>query len=132
MKDTKKTSLPSELITEENEGTYLHLDRRREWRLELPLQVLVKGTQPNGQPFEEITVLENISSTGAYFGLDAVLTIGTPLELVIDLPPKLTEGQKIQLQLQGRVVRLEKRENKDKAQGIALHFEEEYQFVTSD
>ena len=50
----------------------------------------------------------------------------------LDLPPKLTEGKKIQLILQGKVVRLEKRENKEKAQGVALQFEEEYQFVPLD
>lgn len=132
MTNSKKTSLPPELITEENEGTYLHLDRRREWRLELPLPVQVKGTHPDGQPFVGTTVLENISSTGAYFGLDAVLTIGTTLELAIDLPPKLTEGEKIKLLLHGKVVRLEKRENKGKAQGVALKFDEEYQFVTEN
>lgn len=133
MTETKKTtSPPPELITQEKEGTYLHLDRRREWRLELPLKVQVKGSHPNGQPFEENTVVENISSTGAYFGLNALVTIGTPLVMSLDLPPKLTEGKKIQLILQGKVVRLEKRENKEKAQGVALQFEEEYQFVPLD
>jgi|Deesub1362A_J573_1020465.scaffolds.fasta_scaffold00096_39 c-di-GMP-binding flagellar brake protein YcgR len=133
MTESKKTSpLPPELITEEKEGTYLHLDRRREWRLELPLKVQIKGSHPDGRPFEENTVVENISSTGAYFGLNAVITIGTPLELSLDLPAKLTEGKKIQLILQGKVVRLEKRENEDKVQGVALQFEDEYQFVPLD
>ena len=112
-------------------------NRRKEWRLVLPLPVLVKGCLPNGKKFTEKTILENISSDGAYFALDATLLIDTKLSLIIELPSKLAEGKNLKLCLEGNIVRLEKQYKEEKKQGVAIKFneefkEEEIQFITKE
>lgn len=102
------------------------INRRKEWRLELPLSAEVEGQLPQGKSFKEKTTLENISSEGAYFGLDSKITIDSKLSLLIELPSHLSEGKKIQLYLGGHAVRLEKLCKKQKNQGIALKFDKEF------
>jgi len=104
-------------------------DRRREWRLDLPLATIVEGILPQGDKFKEKTKLENISSTGAYFCLDSGVTVGSKLNLVIDLPSRLTEGKKVKLSLGGLTVRLEESDKGGKKQGVALRFDEEFHFI---
>ncbi|GAG83288.1 unnamed protein product [marine sediment metagenome] len=104
--------------------------RRKEWRFHLSLPALIKGNLPKGKKFEEKTILKNISSGGAYFSLDSGVTIGSKLNLVIDIPNNLTEGKKITLQLGGLTVRLKKPTSTDKKQEIALCFNEDFQFIT--
>ncbi len=106
-------------------------DRRQEWRFELPLEAMVEGTLPNGKKFREDTIVENISSGGAYFSIDSGLTLESKLELIIELPEKVTGREKTILRLEGRTVRLEKLDKKQKTQGIALSFDEEFQFVSN-
>ena len=105
-------------------------DRRQEWRFELPLTAFVEGTLPNGEKFREDTIVENISSGGAYFSIDSGVTLEAKLELIIELPEKVTGSEKTTLRLEGKTVRLEKLDKKQKAQGIALSFDEEFQFVS--
>ena len=64
-------------------------NRRKEWRFELPLPTMVEGELPVGQAFHEKTTLKNISSGGAYFTLDSGVTVGSKLNLTIDLPSNL-------------------------------------------
>lgn len=107
----------------------IHVDRRNEWRLELPLYTLVEGMLPKGKKFAEQTLIQNISSGGAYFCLDSGVTVGSKLKLVIDLPDNLTEGKPTKLSLGGLTVRLEKLNKKGKKQGIALRFDQEFEFI---
>ena len=112
-------------------------NRRFELRLALPLSVIIEGTQANGQNFSEKTFIENISSTGAYFRLQALVTVGAKLLLKIELPSSLSEGQKMNLRLPGQIVRLEKTGTNGNKQGVALSFNEELdseeiQFITED
>jgi hypothetical protein len=108
----------------------LFSNRRSEWRFELPLPAQVEGEFPRGQKFKEKTTVKHISSGGAYFCLDSGITVGSKLNLVIDLPSKLTEGKKVKLKLGGLTVRLNKLQKGDKKQGIALSFDEEYEFIS--
>ncbi|MDI6845846.1 MAG: PilZ domain-containing protein, partial [Candidatus Saccharicenans sp.] len=48
-------------------ATPVAVNRRREWRFELPLPAEIAGQLPQGKQFRKKTILENISSTGAYF-----------------------------------------------------------------
>jgi hypothetical protein len=106
------------------------VDRRREWRFDLPLPVIVEGKGGDGKKFQEKTILENISSTGAYFCLDSDITVGAKLNLVIEVPSELSPDQKVKLQLGGFTVRLEKPDIKGKKQGVALRFSRKYKFIT--
>jgi len=125
---TNKNSEKSDKI--DKSLTDIFKSRRKEWRFFISLPALVKGKSPKGKEFEEKTILKNISSGGAYFSLDSGVTIGSELNLVIDIPDNLSEGKKIKLQLGGLTVRLKKSTSKDKTQEIALCFNEDFQFVT--
>jgi hypothetical protein len=107
-------------------------NRRGEWRFDLPLPAMVEGILPQGDTFHEKTTLQNISSGGAYFTLDSGVTVGTKLNLIIDLPPSLTEGKRVRLRLGGLTVRLSKSTSVGKKQGIALCFDEDHEFISED
>lgn len=106
------------------------VDRRREWRFDLPLPATVEGKAGQGKEFKESTVLENISSTGAYFCLDSGVTVGSKLNLVIEIPSELSPEKKVKLQLGGLTIRLEKPDKKGKKQGVALRFSKKFKFIT--
>jgi c-di-GMP-binding flagellar brake protein YcgR len=112
-------------------------NRREEFRLEIPLSAIIEGTFVNGHSFSEKALIHNISSTGAYFELEALVTVGTKLVLQINLPSSLSKEKKLNLSLKGKVVRLEKTGKNEKKQGVALNFDEEFnneeiQFITED
>ncbi len=107
----------------------IQANRRREWRLELPLATMIEGRLPNGKKFEEPTTIENISATGAYFCLDSGVVVGSKLNLMIDLPRKLTGGKDIKLSLGGITVRLEEPDKKGKKQGVAIRFNKDFKFI---
>ncbi len=130
-KSTSKKTTKKTPIIEKNLAKIIR-NRRKEWRFEIPLHVIAEGKLPKGIKFKEKTSLENISSTGAYFCLDSGITVGSKINLVIDLPPKLTEGKKTKLSLGGLTVRLNKSDKKDKKQGVALCFDEEFQFISEE
>lgn len=107
----------------------IQANRRREWRLDLPLSTIIEGRLPHGVKFSETTTLENISSSGAYFCLDSGVIVGSRLNLMIDLPKNLTGGQEIKLNLGGITVRLEEPDKKGKRQGVAIRFNKDFKFV---
>lgn len=127
---SKKT--PKKIAIKEKSQSNTKFNRREEWRFELPLSVLVEGKISRGKKFKEETILQNISSGGAYFCLDSGVTVGSKLNLVIEVPDKLTEGKKVKLSLGGLTVRLEKPTQKGKKQGIALRFSKKFEFITKD
>jgi c-di-GMP-binding flagellar brake protein YcgR len=104
----------------------LKINRRREWRFDLPLKTVIEGKLPRGQKFQEETKLENISSGGAYFCLDSGVVVGSKLNLMIELPDKLTEGKKSKLRIGGITVRLEKPDKRSKRQGVAVRFSDDF------
>ena len=104
-------------------------NRRREWRLDLPLPAVIEGQLPQGKKFKEATTLRNISATGAYFSLDSGLVVGSKLNLVISLPRKLTEGKDVKLNVGGITVRLEQPDIKGKRQGVAIRFDKDFRFI---
>ena len=127
---SKKT--PKKIAIKEKSQSNTKFNRREEWRFELPLSVLVEGKISREKKFKEETILQNISSGGAYFCLDSGVTVGSKLNLVIEVPDKLTEGKKVKLSLGGLTVRLEKPTQKGKKQGIALRFSKKFEFITED
>jgi c-di-GMP-binding flagellar brake protein YcgR len=109
----------------------LAVNRRREWRFDLPLTMMIEGKLADGKRFHERTLLENISSGGAYFCLDTGVVVGSKLNLVIELPKKLADGKKLRLKIGGITVRLEKADKKYKRQGVALRFNNDFKVVSA-
>ncbi len=105
------------------------INRRKEWRFDLPLTAAVEGKLPAGKPFHETAKLTNISSGGAYFYLDSAVVVGSKVKLSIDLPKELTEGQKVRLEIAGLTVRLQKPDKRGKKQGVAVRFGRDFKFL---
>jgi c-di-GMP-binding flagellar brake protein YcgR len=126
---TKKT-ISKKAAKKQFPAAGIEVNRRKEWRFELPLSTQIEGKLPHGLKFREETVLGNISSGGAYFCLDSGVIVGSKLNLVIVLPREVTEGQNVKLQLGGITVRLEEPNLKSKKQGVAVRFEKEFKFVS--
>jgi c-di-GMP-binding flagellar brake protein YcgR len=111
----------------------LKVNRRREWRFELPLLAKIEGKLPGGRQFKEKTQVENISSTGVYFCLDSGVVIGSKLNLVIEMPKELGgKKQKLKLCIGGLTVRLEELDKEAKKQGVALRFEKKFSIIQED
>ncbi len=109
----------------------LEINRRVEWRFDLPLSAVVRGKLPGGKTFEEKTILENISSGGAFFLLTSPIPVGSKFKITVEIPHKLTEGKNVHLKLSGTVLRLIKIEKTAKKQGVAVRFGRDYEFVTA-
>lgn len=132
---TKKTITPKKTEKKSKKDKVsadLAANRRKEWRFDLPLDTMVEGNLPAGKKFKEKTILRNISSGGAYFRLDSGVTVGSKLNLIVDLPESLTDGKKMKLCLGGLTVRLQKISAGDKKQGIALCFDEDFQVIPEE
>ena len=88
-------------------------ERRLAERLKLNLPVKVNGTNTSGRVFSEETVLEDLSSKGAFLSLKNAVTEKTKLLLVID-------PDRSNLHKKTRVVRVGKMSKKN---GVGVSFE---------
>ncbi len=131
-KTTPKKAAPKKTLRKEKDTANIEINRRREWRFDLPLPVIIEGKLPQGKKFKEITKIENISSKGVYFSLDSGVIIGSKLNLVIDMPKELGGDKKLKLCLGGLTVRLEELDEKTKKQGVALRFHKKYKIIDKD
>lgn len=107
-------------------------DRRREWRFALPLPARVEGRLPWGPEFKEDATVENISSKGAFFGLDSGVSVGSKINIIIEIPEEAGGGRKMKLRLGGITVRLEETSRKGKRQGVAVRFKKDYKLIPAD
>lgn len=119
----KKTAAPKKKTKDIPDE--LEINRRREWRFDFPLDTLIEGSLADGAKFKEETLLENISSGGAYFTLDSGVVVGSKLNLYIELPEKLSDGKRLKMRVGGITVRLEKPDKRSKRQGVAVRFSDD-------
>lgn len=131
-KTTPKKAAPEKTLIKDKDTANIEINRRREWRFDLPLPVIIEGKLPQGKKFKETTKIENISSKGVYFSLESGVIIGSKLNLVIDMPKELGGDKKLKLCLGGLTVRLEELNEKTKKQGVALRFHKKYKIIPKD
>jgi c-di-GMP-binding flagellar brake protein YcgR len=131
-KSTPKKKEPRKTLKKDKNAASIEINRRREWRFDLPLPVRIEGKLPQGKKFKESTKIENISSKGVYFCLDSGVIIGSKLNLVIDMPKELGGDKKLKLCLGGLTVRLEELDKKEKKQGVALRFHKKYKIMPEE
>jgi c-di-GMP-binding flagellar brake protein YcgR len=131
-KTAPKKATPKKTSKKAKDAASIEINRRREWRFDLPLPVKIEGKLPQGRKFKESTKIENISSKGVYFSLDSGVIIGSKLNLVIDMPKELGGDKKLKLCLGGLTVRLEELDEKTKKQGVALRFHKRYKIIPKD
>ncbi len=131
-KTAPKKTAPKKTSKKAKDAASVEVNRRREWRFDLPLPAKIEGKLPLGKKFKESTKIENISSKGVYFSLDSGVIIGSKLNLIIDMPQELGGGKKLKLCLGGLTVRLEELDKKTKKQGVSLRFHKNYKILAKD
>ncbi|NIM91751.1 MAG: PilZ domain-containing protein [Candidatus Aminicenantes bacterium] len=126
---SKKTTKKKTPMKKVSPPDHPKINRRKEWRLELPLPGVAEGKLPKGKKFKEVMTVNNISSGGAYFCLDSGVIIGSKINLVLALPDKLSEQKKLKLCVGGITVRLEEADKMRKKHGVAIRFSESYSII---
>lgn len=86
-------------------ATVPSLERRRERRVPVQIPILVRGTDRQGEWFEERTASVNLCRGGVAFSTRYSLDLGSKLE--INIPPASTATEKeTEFSTQGRIVHL--------------------------
>lgn len=98
--------------------------RERSFRLSLP--TLVRGVDAYGNTFQEQTELASISSQEAIFTLNSGVTIGSRLQLFLDVPKTLILENHLRMLLSGKVSYVGAESNKGKKQMITLELDKNY------
>ncbi len=85
-------------------------ERRSARRYDLSLPVIIRV------PLDSETQSRNgntrdISTRGVYFTVDQDLTAGAELDITLTLPAEITRGTEVFVRAQGKVVRVEKKQN---------------------
>ena len=99
-------------------------ERRSQKRFPLKLPISVRPSGVSGAK-EILTESRNVSSHGVYFFLEESPKNGSPLELMLTLPPEITRGDAVRIRCEGRVQRTESTEG---GVGVAAKIER-YRFL---
>ena len=97
--------------------------QRRERHFELSLPVSVSGTNAKGEDFVERTKIASISAQEASFWLKNKVTIGTNVNLCLDVPKTLVLESNLNLQLSGEVIYVQSGVNSKRLQLITLQLD---------
>lgn len=97
---------------------------------ELPLLILVSGIDAVGKEFQEQTELSSISSQQATFRLNSGITIGSKLNLCLDIPQTNILEKPLKLLLSGAVIYIKAETNRKKNQLISIRLEKKYKIRT--
>ena len=95
--------------------------QRRERHFELSLPVLVRGTNAKGDNFEERTKISSISAQEASLWLKNKVTLGTSVNLCLDVPKTLVLESHLNLLVSGEVKYVQSGVNNKRLQLITLH-----------
>jgi hypothetical protein len=104
------------------------IERRRARRFNFQLPIIVRWK--HGSEMREVrTVSENLGINGIYFSLAEGIKNGTPVEVMVTLPNRVTLAGPLSVRCFGRVRRCEREEGAK--QGIAAAFEK-FEFLFSN
>ncbi len=98
--------------------------RERSFRLSLP--TLVRGIDAYGNMFQEQTELVSISSQEATFSLNSGVTIGSRLQLYLDIPKTLILENHLRMLLMGKVSYVRAELNNRKKQMIIIELDNNF------
>lgn len=98
--------------------------RERSFKLSLP--TLVIGIDAYGNKFQERTELSSISSQEAIIWLNSGVTIGSKLNLSLDVPKTLVLENYLKLLISGSVVYVKAEGNKNKKQLVSIQLDKNY------
>ncbi len=98
----------------------------------LSLPTRVEGQDMEGTFFNEKTSLSYISHQGSSFWLRTPISVGHDLKLIVDLPPKLAQDQKMKLIIRGKVIFVEAATDQIPKQRVSIKFENKYIIQNDD
>jgi hypothetical protein len=81
------------------------IEQRKQSRLSVSMNALIKGVDDSGLPFDESTSSQNISRGGLMFTTKRGLAVGTELDITIPRPP-LGRREQAPFFTTGKVVRI--------------------------
>jgi hypothetical protein len=99
---------------------------KREKSFKLSLPTLVSGTDAFDNPFQEKTEISSISSQEATFFLNSRVTIGSRLNLSLNVPKTLILEKQLRLSLSGRVKYVKGETNSEKKQLVSLELDKNF------
>lgn len=103
---------------------------KRERAFKLSLPALVSGIDAYGNPFQEKTEISSISSQEATFLLNSGVTIGSKLNISLDVPRTLILEKQLCLSLSGRVKYVKAETNNEKKQLISIELDRNFKIHT--
>lgn len=98
-----------------------------EQQFKLSLPALVKGINAQGKKFQEQTELLSISSEKAILWLDSHVTIGSLLDVSLDIPKTLILETPLKLLVSGKVNFIQKKNKNNKNQLISVQLNKKFQ-----
>ncbi len=100
--------------------------QKQERYFELSVPALVSGANAKGEEFEERTKISSISSQEASFWLNAKVTIGTRINLCLQIPKTLILESHLNLLISGEVVFVQTETDSRKKQLAIIRLDRSY------
>ncbi|MGD8539679.1 MAG: hypothetical protein PVI66_13270 [Candidatus Aminicenantes bacterium] len=104
---------------------------KQERYFELSVPALVLGINAKGEEFEERTKISSISSQEASFWLKEKVTIGTHLNMSIEIPKTLILESHLNLSISGEVIFVQSETNSRKKQLVIIRLDRTYKIQQS-
>ena len=111
---SNKQTLPSNKV----------LNQERSFDLSLP--IIVKGLDATGREFQEQTELQTISSQMATFWIDSGVTIGSKINLCLEVPKTIILEKQIRLLLSGDIIFIKEDGRDHKKNLISVRLDKNY------
>jgi hypothetical protein len=99
---------------------------RQERYFELSVSALVSGASAKGEEFEERTKISSISSQEASFWLKEKVTIGTRINMCLEIPKTLILESHLNLMISGEVIFVQAETNGRKKQLVIIRLDRSY------
>ncbi len=100
--------------------------QKQERYFELSVPALVSGANAKGEEFEERTKISSISSQEASFWLKVKVTIGTRINLSLQIPKTLILESHLNLLISGEVVFVQTETDSQKKQLVIIRLDRSY------
>ena len=103
--------------------THMH---KQERYFELSVPAFVSGTNAKGEEFEERTKISSISSQEASFWLKEKVTIGTRINMCLEIPKTLILESHLNLSISGEIIFVQSETNSRKKQLAIMRLDRTY------
>jgi len=100
--------------------------QRQERYFELSVPALVSAANAKGEEFEEHTKISSISSQEASFWLKAKVTIGTRINMCLEIPKTLILESHLNLMISGEIIFIQSEINDRKKQLVIIRLDRSY------